>query len=741
MSTGTATILAERLAQNRATVLLGIDGMISPRSEQAIEAALAKLPGVVASASFAARTLRVEFDRNRCALPEIARRLDQLGYHIRPGGPKKPASEQIVTAPTAYLRCVTLVRSHHKLAMAIVGALMLLGAVLTRAFNGPPALRYALVAGGFVLAGWYTAIDTFRVLREFRFDIDVLMFAAAFGAAAIGQYEEGAFLLVLFAFGGAGEELAMDRARRAIEALSKLAPDTATVRDKDDGREHEVRVEDLKLGDRVVVRPFDRMPADGIVETGASAVDQSPITGESVPVEKAAGSSVFAGTINGEGLLTVAVTKLAAESTLARIVTMVREAQTTKSPTQLFTDRVERGYVPFVLAATAALIVLPPLLGLHHRQLGMGPWSGWFYQAMAFLTGASPCALAIGTPAAVLSGIARAARIGVLVKGGVHLENLGRVRVIALDKTGTLTEGRPVVTDVVALDSVGSDEVLRLAAAVEQTSSHPLARAIVSEHMVRSGKPPQASDAQQVPGHGVTATVDGKRVLAGRAEMLSELNGDAAMVDRAVAEMGRAGKSVVVIAVEGKPVGVIGLADRPRGSAAEALRRLKRLGIDKTIMLTGDRRAVAEAVAGEVGVDELHADLLPEHKVARVRDLQECYGPLAMVGDGVNDAPALAAATVGIAMGGAGTDVAIETADVALMADDLRKLPDAIGLSRFSRKIIRQNLFIALGVIAVLAPMAALGFAYLGVAVLFHEGSTIVVVLNSLRLLIWRPRS
>jgi Cd2+/Zn2+-exporting ATPase len=540
---------------------------------------------------------------------------------------------------------------------------------------------------------------------------------------------------VLFALGGAGEELAMDRARRAIEALAKLAPDTATVRDPIDGKDKLVRVEDLKRGERVVIHPFDRVPADGAVESGASAIDQSPITGESVPVEKTSGSQVFAGTINGEGLLIVSVTKLATESTLAKIVKMVQEAQTTKSPTQVFTDKVEKRYVPFVLIATTLLIFLPPL------AFG-GAWGVWFYRAMAFLTAASPCALAIGTPAAVLSGIARAARIGVLVKGGVHLENLGRVRVVAFDKTGTLTAGKPEVTDVIALDSIGEDEILALAAAVERTSVHPLAQGIVAEARVRRCRVPDPDNGEaiQIPGMGASAIITRRKVSAGRPEMFAPRNGDGELVAGVVAKLADAGKSVVVIGIDERPVGVIGLADCPRDGAGAALRRLRELGIERTIMLTGDKRSVARKIADEIGADEFHADLLPEDKLDIVRTLQQQYGPIAMVGDGVNDAPALATARVGIAMGGAGTDVAIETADVALMSDDLRKLPDAIGLSRFSRRVIKQNLTIALGVIAVLAPLSALGYTYLGIAVLFHEGSTVVVVLNSLRLLFYKPK-
>jgi Cd2+/Zn2+-exporting ATPase len=715
-------------AEKRAAVVLGIEGMVSPRSEQVIEAALSKLPGVASSASYSSRTLRVEFDRRLCALPEIARRLDELGFRLRSEIEMRAELKAQAAQPGALSRYWLKITEHRELSMAIIGALLLIIAWIA-AWKAVPAVRYPAVIACFVIAGWYTAINTFQILRQFQFDIDVLMFAAAFGAASLGHFEEGALLLVLFALGGAGEHYAMERARKAIEALAKLAPETATVRDAE-GRERLLKVEDLKVGDHVVVRPFDRLPADGSVESGTSAIDQSPITGESVPVDKSPGSPVFAGTINGEGLLLVTVTKPATESTLAKIVKMVNEAQTTKSPTQVFTDKVERWYVPAVILATIALIVLPPIF--------LGGWSTWFYRAMAFLTAASPCALAIGTPAAVLSGIARAARIGVLVKGGVHLENLGRVSVVALDKTGTITTGRPAVTDVVALDGAGEDEVLALAASVESTSTHPLARAIVNEAISRGVKFADAPDAHQVAGQGVRATVNGRRVLAGRPEMVIA-NGDAAALNATVDRLIGQGKSIVAISIDDRVAAVIGLRDEPRKNAREALAKLKRVGIRRTIMLTGDKHAVAEAVARDLGVDEVHSDLLPEEKLELVRKLEKQYGLLAMVGDGVNDAPALASATVGIAMGGAGTDVAIETADVALMSDDLVKLSDAIGLSKFSRKIIKQNLTIALGVIAVLAPLAALGYTYLGVAVLFHEGSTVVVVLNSLRLLVWKP--
>lgn len=715
----------------RAALVLPVAGMVSPRSEGAIEAMLSKLPGVVASASFASHSVRVEFDRRQCALPEIARRLDQLGLRIverRAAAEPQVAKGNFIATRAKELTAWAF--EYRRLVMAFAGGAFLLAAFLVRTKHGPQSLRLSLVTTSFLLAGWVTFKDTLRVLRELRFDIDVLMFVAAFGAAALGKFEEGALLLFLFALGRAGEEMAMDRARRAIAALAKLAPETATVREAN-GQERLVKVEDLTVGQHVVIRPFDRIPADGIVISGTSAVDQSPITGESVPSEKTKDSPVFAGTINGEGLMIVAVTKVAGESTLARIVQMVQEAQTTKSPTQVFTDRVQKWYVPAVLISTVALITLPPLIG-------GGSWITWFYRAMAFLTGASPCALAIGTPAAVLSGIARAARGGVLIKGGVHLENLGRVSALAFDKTGTLTRGRPELTDALPMIGVETLELLSLAAAVERGSTHPLAQAIVSEAQARKCPEITAEGHEQITGKGMTARVGATLISVGKIDLLPTDCPDFPEVRERVSRLAAEGKTTVVVVRDRRAFGVIALADRPRENAADCIKRLKRMGIARTIMLTGDNEQTAAAVARQVGIDEHFANLLPEDKVAMIRRLHAKYGGVAMIGDGVNDAPAMANATVGIAMGSAGTDVALETADVALMADDLAKLPDAIGISRLSRRIITQNLVIALGVIAILAPVAAMGWAQLSVAVLFHEGSTVVVVLNSLRLLVYK---
>jgi Cd2+/Zn2+-exporting ATPase len=477
-----------------------------------------------------------------------------------------------------------------------------------------------------------------------------------------------------------------------------------------------------------VVKPGSRIPADGQVVSGNSAVDQSPVTGESIPVDKQPGDKVFAGTVNSEGGLIVEVTKLAGESTLARMVKMVAEAQTQKSPTQRFTDRFEGIFVPVVLVGSALLIVLPPLLGF--------PFAESFYRAMAVLVAASPCALAIATPSAVLSGIARAARGGVLIKGGAHLENLGMLTAIAFDKTGTLTVGKPKLTDVF---SVGDDEarLLTIAAAAESRSAHPLALAVVAEAKRRGLTWTEASEVEAVTGKGLRAQVDGQKVIIGNAKLF-ENEAIPEEIRQQAMRLEAEGKTTMLIQADGRFLGVVAVADTPRESARAVLARLHQIGIGKTIMLTGDNESVGRAIAKAIGLDDVEARLLPEDKVKAIEALGQRYGLVAMVGDGVNDAPAMARATVGIAMGGAGTDVALETADVALMADDLSKLPFAVALSRASKRIIRQNLWVSLGVVAVLIPATLFGWAGIGIAVLIHEGSTIVVVVNALRLLAYR---
>jgi len=584
----------------------------------------------------------------------------------------------------------------------------------------------AYLAGGFDVA-----THAIPALFKGKLDTDILMLAAAAGAAVLGELSEGAFLLLLFSIGHAGEHYALDRARNAINALGALMPKTARV--KRNGQIVEEPVEQLQVGDVVIARPGDRIPVDGEVAEGSSSVDQSPITGESVPVAKAVGDEVFAGTVNKDNALEIRVTRVAADNTLSRVMKLVAEAQSQQSPTQQFADRFTSRFVPAVFIATAVLIIVLPLLNLL-------PLQDSFYRGMLLLVAASPCALAIGTPAAVLAGIAQAARNGVLIKGGVHLENLGRLKAIAFDKTGTITSGTFSVTDVVSLNGASPDELLSVAGAVEQQSNHPLAQAVVRAAQEKKLQLPKAEGLENVPGRGVRSAIDGEPVLVGSVKLFTETAGMSLDdgLPRQVDELEKTGRSTMVVSKGGKILGVLGLADTPRPNIKAVMDDLRGLGIEHLVMLTGDNDDVAKNIAAQVGLTEVQAELMPEDKLNIIKQLDSKYEAIAMIGDGVNDAPALATATVGIAMGGAGTAVALETADVALMGDDLGKLPFAVGLSRFSRQIIQQNLLVSFGVIALLIVTSVLGIVQLGFAVVLHEGSTLIVVGNALRLLGYR---
>jgi Zn2+/Cd2+-exporting ATPase len=679
---------------------------------QSIEHVIGRMPGVLRVAvSYAAESMRVEFDTTSLGREEILSRLHSMGYS---------AESRSSEAESWIGRHVDLLRS--------LGAGVALALAFAAEQLGLPVLAFGpLYAAAYVLGGWEITRHGLAAVRHGSFTIDLLMTLAALGAAALGHLADGGLLLFLFGLGHALEEEAFARARSAVGALGQVAPRSARVRR--DGAIAELPIEAIIRGDLVFVRAGERIPVDGAVASGSSDVDESMLTGESAPVAKAPGADVFAGTVSTSGALEVVTTKLAGETTLARVMRLVAEAETQKAPTQLLADRFARVFVPLALAAVALLAIGAPLVG----------WLGWseaFLRATAVLVAASPCALAIATPAAVLSGIARAARRGILIKGGVHLENLGHLRAVALDKTGTLTLGRPEVTDVLAAEGVSPGELLAVAAAVERRSMHPLARAIVTRALESGCVPAEAASVEQLAGLGIRGEIAGEVVWVGSRALLDTR--ETAVPDAIAARMAdieRAGRTVVLVGRGTRILGLIGASDPPRPEAGEVLARLRRIGITELAMLTGDRPAVAQAVAAAVGISTVHAALLPEEKLAVVRELMTRLGPTAMVGDGVNDAPALATATVGIAMGAAGSDVALETADVALMGDDLSALPFAVVLGRAAGRVIRQNLAIAFGVIALLLPLAAVGIAGIGPAIVLHEGSTLIVVANALRLL------
>nr|WP_035464678.1 heavy metal translocating P-type ATPase [Algoriphagus vanfongensis] len=625
------------------------------------------------------------------------------------------------------------------------GALLGIGFGLSFLEDVPQWVSLAMYIGAYFFGGFYTAKEAIETILKGGFEIDFLMLVAAIGAAILGEWAEGALLLFLFSLGHSLEHYAMGKAHKSIESLATLAPKTALK--KTEGSSVQVGIEELEVDDIIIVKPNSRIAADGVIVKGSSAVDQSPITGESIPVDKEAikeqdeqhisldnvpqENRAYSGTINGNGTLEIKVLKIAEDSTVARLITLVNEAKAQKSPTQLLTDKFEKYFVPSVL-------VLVVLLCFAFLVLDE-PFSDSFYRAMAVLVAASPCALAIATPSAVLSGVARAAKKGVLIKGGRPLEDLGVLTAIAFDKTGTLTEGKPKITEVIAWNSISEDELLGTAVAVEGLSDHPLAKAVVRDGKERmEGKEiPEADSLEAVLGKGIKANVGADKIYIGNLDLYEALddNKPSQEIIEKIESLESNGNTTILVRKNDTYIGIIGLMDTPRAAAKSTLAALKEIGIKKMIMLSGDNQKVADAIAQEVGLTGAKGSLLPEEKVEAIKQLKQSESKIAMVGDGVNDAPAMAASTVGIAMGAAGSDVALETADIALMADKLEILPFAIGLSRKAKGIIKQNLWISLGVVGLLIPATIFGFASIGVAVLIHEGSTIVVVVNALRLL------
>ncbi len=595
----------------------------------------------------------------------------------------------------------------------------------------PPALITVFYGLAFAAGGYYGLLDGVETLKEKRLDVNLLMILAAVGAAVIGQPLEGAVLLFLFSLSNTLQSYAMDRSRKAIEKLLDLRPPVATVRRG--SRLIALPVEKLVVGDLVVVRPGERFPIDGEVVTGNSDVNQASITGESMPVHKQPGDAVFAGTVNGNGSLEIRTARLAKDTTLARIVQMVEEAQANKAQTQRMLDNFEQVYALFVLGGAALLILLPTL------ALDQAFYPA-FYRAMTWLVVASPCALVISTPASILSAIANGARNGVLFKGGAHLERAATLKVVAFDKTGTLTTGKPRLAALKPVNGLEDRELLRLAATVEARSEHPLATALVKEAHERKIELPICTDFRAIPGQGVEGRVDMLPVWIGGRRFFFERGVE--IPAGMLAEMERLedeGQTVMLVYSPARGwLGSFGAADTVRPDAAGMVTRLKQAGVERVVMLTGDNERVAARVVAQTGVDEFHASLLPQDKVRMIQRLREKYGPVAMVGDGVNDAPALASADVGIAMGGAGTDVAMETADVVLMSEDLQKLPHTVGLARQARRIVWQNLVFALAVIVLLVVSAFGASLPLPLGVVGHEGSTVLVVLNGLLLLAYK---
>jgi Zn2+/Cd2+-exporting ATPase len=690
--------------------VLRVEGMDCASCAATVEKGVVRLPGVRrAAVNFAAGRLDAEHDPD-LAVEEIEKAVRDAGYGV--------AETEEVERPPFW-------RTPRVISVFASALLFALGLALGLA--GVPELARA---GTFLAAIVVGGLPIFRAavagVRARHLDMNVLMSAATVGAVGIGQWAEAASVVVLFAAGNALQVYAIDRTRGAVRALARLAPDEVLVRRG--ASEVLVSTGEVGVGETVVVRPGERFAVDGVVLEGESAVDEAPVTGESVPVEKGAGDGVYSGTLNGSGGLLVRASRRAGDSTLQRIARLVEEAQAKKAPAEQFVDRFSRVYTPAVVAVAVVLAVVPPLLG--------GSFGEWFYRALALLIIACPCALVISTPVTVVSGIGAASRRGILIKGGAMLEAAGRLKALAFDKTGTLTEGRPVLSLVAPLAGRDEMEVMALAAALERRSEHPLAHAILvagAERATDGAGLPPVTGFRSVAGRGAEGVVGGTMYLIGSPRLFAERGIDLDEAAGALEAVEREGETPVILGNEDGPVAAFGLADAVRPDARATLDALRKAGVEELVMVTGDAEAPARRVAKELGVDYT-ARLLPEQKVEAVRELVDKHGDAGMVGDGVNDAPALAASSVGFAMGAAGTDVALETADVALMQDDLPKLAEAVRLSRAAEGIIKQNVAVSIAIKGLFVLLAPFGLVALWLAVLADMGTSIAVTLNGLRL-------
>lgn len=603
------------------------------------------------------------------------------------------------------------------------GLTLLIGWILKLA-GASPTLIIACFSLSIVMGGFPTARKAFFGLKKLEFDMNVLMTIAVIGAVLIGEWSEAAAVCFLFSVSNTLEAYTMEKARRSIRDLMDLTPKEALVRRN--GKETILTVEEIVVGDILIIKPGEKIAMDGTVINGRSTVNQAAITGESIPVEKNGGDEVFAGTLNYEGSLEVLVTKLAHDTTIAKIIHLVEEAQAQKAPSQKFIDRFAAIYTPIVLFLAAAIVTIPPVL------FGSA-WTPWIYRGLTLLVVSCPCALVVSTPVALVSAIGSAARRGVLIKGGAYLEAAASLSAIAFDKTGTLTTGNPSVTDVIPLGTQNEESILALAASIERLSEHPLAKAITAAALQKHLHVSEVAEFASFTGRGATAVINGQKYIIGSLKFMSESGLAITPVEAITSRLHSEGKTAVILAGGSELLGLIALADKLRPDSRQAVEKLNNLGMT-TVMLTGDNCATAVAIAHEAGINEFKAELLPENKVAAVKDLLELQGKVAMVGDGINDAPALATATLGIAMGAVGTDTALETADIALMADDLSGLPFLIRLSKACLKVIKQNVWFSVLIKLIAILLVFPGWLNLWLAILADMGTTILVTLNGIRL-------
>jgi len=688
-----------------------IEGMDCHEEVAILERRLKRLAGLEAlDADVVGQRVRVKYDAARLSAGSIAEAVAQTGMRawLEHEEPAPAAGSALTRQRLVIISSVTF----------------LTGLAASTVAHGP--LVWILFVAAIACGGIYTARRAVASVRAGHLDINALMVIAVIGAMSLQQWAEAASVVVLFALAQLLEARAMDRARGAIRALMDLTPAEAVVRRN--GLPERLSVDAVAIGDTVLVKPGEKIPLDGRVSAGDSYVNQAPVTGESLPIEKRPGDEVFAGTINGRGALDIIVSRLRRDSTLARIIHLVERAQSQRAPSQTFVDRFARVYTPAVLATAVAVALAPPLL--------MGAsWATWFYRSLVLLVISCPCALVISTPVSIVSALAAAARKGVLIKGGAHLERMASIRCVAFDKTGTLTHGRLKVVGVVPTHGVDAAEVVRVAASLEARSEHPVGHAIVAHAAGLGIRPMLVESFQSLPGRGAEARFGSSSILAGSHRLVEERGLCSPSVEAALDTFAARGYGSVIVAAGGAAIGVIGVADEPREAARDAVDLLRRQGIAQIALLTGDQEPAARALAESLDLDAFRGALLPEDKAKAVQDLRARHGSIAMVGDGVNDAPALAAADIGIAMGVAGTDAALETADVALMADELLKIPYAFRLSRATLRNIRANIAFSIALKSAFLILATAGAATLWMAVAADMGASLIVIANALRLL------
>lgn len=712
-------VLEQKVARDQVTTLRVI-GMDCSDEVEAIERVFRTQPGISEfQVNLMAGTVIIDHERN--IPPE---RL--IGLIEKAGLKAEVVGKTKVEPVSSNAQLARLV------AVSISGALTGAGLLLQWTEIVTLELRIIFFAMGIAAGGWFIAPKAFRAIRQFSLDMNVLMSVAVLGACAIGEWSEGAAVVFLFGLSELLEAFSLNRARRAIQSLLQLAPATALL--KRGETLSDVPVEDVTIGEIVLVRSGAKIPLDGEVVSGESSVNQAPITGESVPVEKSPGSQVFAGTLNGLGSLEIKVTKSYADSTLSKIIHLVEAAQSQRAPSQRFVDRFAKIYTPTVFILALLVVFFPPL------ALG-GNWGEWIYRALVLLVIACPCALVISTPVSIVSGLTAMARRGVLIKGGVFLEAIGKLRVLAVDKTGTITEGRPRITRVISVNANSEAEITRIAAGIDIHSVHPLAQAVVSYANEKQIKFVPSENYRAVTGFGAEARIDGHDYFVGNHRFTHDLGLCSPDLEKTLSEIEQQAQSVVVVGHKnhdghaGEVMGVFAVGDSIRPNASAAVKALYEAGIEKVVILSGDNQKTVNAISKQVGIDEGYGELLPDDKINRVRELLVKFKHVGMIGDGVNDAPAMAAATVGIAMGVAGTDTAIETADIALMQDDLSKIAEAITLGRRTVRIIQVNITFSLIVKAIFLVLALLGHTSLWLAILADTGTTLLVIANALRLL------